>query len=160
VGDKVCCTNTSVKGVVIKLLDSRHVVLLDEETDMEIDYPIHTLTLVEASHKELTSKIPTDKEEIKLTPQKSTSIDLHTEKLPKSYRTTPPLNGQIEYLDYKLVLAISQGIKQLIIIHGKGNGILRNEVIKRLRKMPQVESFKDPENVLALQGSKQFVLLK
>ncbi|MFX3625804.1 MAG: Smr/MutS family protein [bacterium] len=159
-GDKVCCTNTSVKGIVVRLLDSRHVVLLDEETDMEIDYPIHTLTLVEASHKELTNKAPTDKEEIKLTPQKNTSIDLHTEKLPKSYRTSTPLKGQLEYLDYKLALAISQGAKQLTIIHGKGNGILRNEVTKRLRKMPQIKSFKDPENVLALKGSKQVVVLK
>jgi hypothetical protein len=29
VGDKVCCKNTSLKGEVVKLLDSRHVVILD-----------------------------------------------------------------------------------------------------------------------------------
>ncbi len=161
VGDKVCCTNTSVRGVILKILDSRHVMLLDEETDMEIDYSIHTLILVEASHKELTAKNPINKEEVTRIPStKNLSIDLHTEKLPKNYRTTPPLHGQLDYLDYKLALAISQGTKQLTIIHGKGSGILRNEVTKRLRQLPQVKSFSDPEKVLALKGSKQLVLFK
>lgn len=160
VGDKVCCINTSVRGVIIKILDSRHVMLLDEETDMEIDYSIHTLILVEASHKELTAKAPTNKEEVKSSSTKNISIDLHTEKLPKNYRTTPPLHGQLDYLDYKLALAITQKVKQLTIIHGKGTGVLRNEVIKRLRQLPQVKSFSDPEKVLALKGSKQLVIIK
>ena len=73
VGDKVCCTNTSVRGVILKILDSRHVMLLDEETDMEIDYSIHTLILVEVSHKELTAKTPTKKEEVKTSSTKNIS---------------------------------------------------------------------------------------
>lgn len=160
VGDKVCCTNTSVRGVVLKILDSRHVMLLDDETDMEIDYSIHTLILVEASYKELTAKMPTNKDEVRTSSVKNISIDLHTEKLPKNYRTIPPLHGQLDYLDYKLALAISQKTKQLTIIHGRGTGVLRNEVIKRLRQLPQVKSFSDPENELALKGSKQVVILK
>lgn len=157
VGDKVCCTNTSVRGVILKILDSRHVMLLDEETDMEIDYSIHTLILVQASHADLTAKAPTSKEVVKISPAKNLSIDLHTEKLPKNYRTSPPLQGQLDYLDYKLALAISQKAKQLTIIHGKGSGVLRNEVIKRLRQLPQVKSFEDPEMVLARKGSKLVV---
>lgn len=160
VGDKVCCINTSVRGVVVKILDSRHVMLLDDETDMEIDYSIHTLVLEEASYKELTAKAPVNKEEVKNSSAKSITIDLHTEKLPINYRTSPPLQGQLDYLDYKLALAISQKVKQLTIIHGKGKGTLRNEAIKRLRQLPQVKSFSDPEKVLALKGSKQVVILK
>lgn len=158
VGDKVCCTNTSVRGVIVKILDQRHVMLLDEETDMEIDYSIHTLILVEASHKELTAKTPINKEETKTSSAKNITIDLHTEKLPKNYRTSPPLQGQLDYLDYKLALAINQGVKKLTIIHGKGKGTLRNEVIKRLRSLPQVKTFTDPEKVLGLRNSKLLVL--
>jgi len=160
VGDKVCCTNTSVSGVVLKILDNSHVMLLDGETDMEMDYPTHTLILIEASYKELTAKTPTSKEEIKTTSPKNLIIDLHTKKLSENYRSFPPLQGQLNYLDYKLALAISEKVKQLTIIHGKGNGTLRNEVVKRLRQLPQVKSFTDPEKVLALKGAKQRVVLK
>lgn len=161
VGDIVCCTNTSVKGKVLKILDSRHVMLLDDETEMEIDYPIHTLVLVEASHIDLTAKAAPNKEDLPSKPSKrNTIIDLHTEKLPKNYRTSPPLHGQLDYLDYQLALAISQKTKQLTIIHGKGSGILRNAVIKRLRSLSQVKHFEDPEKALGLKGSKLSIELK
>ena len=70
------------------------------------------------------------------------------------------MQGQLDYLDYKLALAISQKVKQLTIIHGKGAGVLRNEVTKRLRQLPQVKNFSDPEKALGLKGSKQLVLFK
>lgn len=160
VGDIVCCKNSSLRGAVVKLLDSRHVMLLEDETGMEIDYPIHTLILVEASYTELTATNPTSKETPTTITSKSISIDLHTEKLPQNYRTTPPLYGQLDFLDYKLALAIQQGAKQVTIIHGIGNGTLKNEVMKRLRSFPQIKSIEDPEKILSMKNSKLRVNLK
>lgn len=163
IGDKVCCVNSPLRGTVVKILDSRHVVLHDDDTGMEIDYPIHTLILVEASHKELSAKQPIAKEEpiaSKKTKVTNLAIDLHTEKLPRNYKTSPPLYGQLDYLDYKLALAISQGAKQVTIVHGKGSGVLRNEVMKRLRILPQIKSIEDPEKVLALKGAKLIAMLR
>ncbi len=160
VGDIVCCKNSSLRGAVVKLLDSRHVMLLEDETGMEIDYPIHTLILVEASYTELTATNPISKEIPTTIAPKNISIDLHTEKLPQNYRTTPPLYGQLDFLDYKLALAIQQGVKQVTIIHGIGSGVLKNEVMKRLRAFPQVKSIEDPEKVLSMKNSKLRVNLK
>jgi dsDNA-specific endonuclease/ATPase MutS2 len=160
VGDNVCCKNSTLKGTITRLLDSRHVVILDTETGMEVDYPIHTLILVEASHKELTAKNPTQKDTVAPTLSKNITIDLHTEKLPRNYRTHPPLKGQLDYFEYKMALAIQQGVRTVTVVHGKGNGILKNEVTKRLRGLPQVKNFTDPEKLLALKDSKLVVLLK
>lgn len=160
VGDIVCCKNSSLRGTVVKLLGSRHVMLLEDETGMEIDYPIHTLILVEASYTELSATNPTIKETPTTVAPKSISIDLHTEKLPKNYRTTPPLFGQLDFLDYKLALAIQQGAKQVTIIHGIGTGVLKNEVTKRLRAFPQVKSIEDPEKIISMKNSKLVVTLK
>ncbi len=160
VGDKVCCKNSSLKGEVVKLLDSRHVVIFDDETGMEMDYSIHTLILVEASYNELTAKIPVKKEIPTGTVPKHITIDLHTEKLPKNYRSTPVLQGQLDYLDYKLAMAIQQGVRTVTVVHGKGNGVLKNEVTKRVRSIPQVKRFYDPENILSLKDSKLILELK
>lgn len=160
VGDIVCCKNTTIKGRVLKLLGARHVLLLDDDTGMEIDYPIHTLVLVQAGHTELTAKTPQPKETPQINTPKHITIDLHTEKLPGHYRSTPPLQGQLDYLDYKLATAIQQGAKQLTIIHGVGTGVLKNEVTKRLRALPQVKSFTDPEKILSLKNSKLLVTLQ
>jgi dsDNA-specific endonuclease/ATPase MutS2 len=159
VGDNVCCKNSTLRGEVTKLLGSRHVVILDTETGMEVDYPIHTLILVEASHKELTAKNPLQKDVVAPTQSKNITIDLHTEKLPQNYRTQPALKGQLDYFDYKMALAIQQGVHSVMVVHGKGNGTLKNEVTKRLRALPQVKNFTDPEKLLALKDSKLLIKL-
>lgn len=160
IGDKVACTNSSLRGVVVKILDKKNVLLRDDDSGMELDYPTKTLVLIEAGHQQHTAKQAPTKDAPNTAKNTLTTVDLHTEKLPSAYKTTPALQGQLDYFDYKMALAIQQGIKKITIIHGRGSGVLGREVIKRLRSLPSVKNFYDPEKILSLKNSKLCVELR
>ncbi|HYG16081.1 MAG TPA: Smr/MutS family protein [Bacteroidia bacterium] len=159
-GDRVTCTNSPLKGIVLKVLGNKHVLVLDDETGMELDYPVKTLIKIEADislHKISAPKV----KDLPSQPRKeSITIDLHAEKLPASYRTTPPLSGQLDFFEYAMARAIRQGVRKIQIVHGRGTGKLKQEIVSRLRGYKQVKNFYDPEKIISLKDSKLVVEMK
>lgn len=153
-GDRVTCTNTALKGTVLKVLGNKHVLVLDDETGMELDYPVKTLVKIEADISLLKTPAPKVKDLPSPPKKDSITIDLHVEKLPANYRTTPPLSGQLHYFEYAMAKAIQQGVKKVQVIHGRGTGKLKQEIVSRLRSYKQVKNFYDPEKSLGLRGSR------
>ncbi len=73
-------------------------------------------------------------------------IDLHIEKiLPdfEKYNTKEYLDFQVKAFEKELDKAIVDGCDEVIFIHGVGNGVLRDEVHRRLGKHPNVAFFQD-----------------
>jgi dsDNA-specific endonuclease/ATPase MutS2 len=58
-------------------------------------------------------------------------------------KTEDILAFQLQVFEQRLDEAIVAGASEVVFIHGVGNGVLRNEVQKRLSKHPHVEYFKD-----------------
>ncbi len=73
-------------------------------------------------------------------------VDIHIEKLhadPGSLPASEILGIQIQAFEKALDRAIAEGIGSLIVIHGVGNGILKNEVHKKVSGHPHVEFFRE-----------------
>lgn len=76
----------------------------------------------------------------------SNEIDLHIDKLVEDASTVPKgkiLSTQLEYFERYLRQAIRVGVDRVFIIHGVGEGKLRDAIAKRLRSNKQVVSFKN-----------------
>jgi hypothetical protein len=73
-------------------------------------------------------------------------IDLHIEKLvpnPKKIKANQILPIQLEHFDRYLERAIRLGVPRVFIIHGVGEGKLRDAIATRLTRNPYVETFKN-----------------
>jgi len=75
-------------------------------------------------------------------------VDLHTEKLipdTNGMSAAEMLRFQLETFEKQLDLAIANNKTDITFIHGLGNGILKQELHKRLGKNPQVAFFSDAQ---------------
>lgn len=73
-------------------------------------------------------------------------LDLHIEKLvdsTKGLSNTDMLHIQLSTLQRYLHLAILHRQQRMVIIHGLGKGVLRDEVHKLLKETPEVEKYSD-----------------
>ncbi|MFN6946201.1 MAG: Smr/MutS family protein [Cytophagaceae bacterium] len=73
-------------------------------------------------------------------------IDLHIEKLTNSYdamTSGEKLELQLKIFQENIERAIASGMKEIVIIHGIGNGTLKNSIRKNLKNYNQVKSFSD-----------------
>lgn len=107
-----------------------------------------------------------DKESINIEPQKiieqieqpkteiiqiskpNDTVDLHIEKLSKDHtqmQAQEILYLQIKHFELSLENALATNMEQIIFIHGSGNGILRNEIHKRLSKNKLIKYYKDAQ---------------
>ena len=79
--------------------------------------------------------------------QAKQEIDLHAEALlGKDFRRIDKaeiLNHQLKAFEIALDQGIFAGLDELVFIHGVGNGVLKNEIQKRLSKNPDVKFYKD-----------------
>ncbi|GAB3330837.1 hypothetical protein GCM10027299_36130 [Larkinella ripae] len=91
----------------------------------------------------------TDKKEASAVERPSAIIDLHIQKLlPGGFgsRTNAELlEVQLQEFEKKLENAIASGMDDITFIHGVGNGVLRNELHRRLGKNPGVAYFEDAQ---------------
>lgn len=79
-----------------------------------------------------------------LTDMPKYELDLHIEKLVSSIQglsNADMLLIQLETLQKYLNLAIEHRQEQMIIIHGRGKGVLKDEVHKMLKQTPEVKKF-------------------
>ncbi|MCP4125195.1 MAG: Smr/MutS family protein [Bacteroidetes bacterium] len=72
------------------------------------------------------------------------SVDLHKFK---------PLSRQIAVAEKAIDKAITGGHNGIIIIHGKGEGILRSQLIKELQEHPHVATFKPVKDSMGESGA-------
>jgi hypothetical protein len=76
----------------------------------------------------------------------SREVDLHIEQLSNNFSklsNAEILNIQLETFEKQLDNAIVAGLPEITFIHGVGNGILKNEIHKRLSKNKQIAFFQD-----------------
>jgi len=78
----------------------------------------------------------------------SLEVDLHLEKLTGQKDTIPSeqaLSYQLAVFEKELDTAIASGQHEITFIHGVGNGVLREEIHKRLSKMKNILYFQDAQ---------------
>lgn len=143
IGDVVKPIDESLEGKVIGIEKSKILVLLNdgfEEYYFERDLVHKT--------KDIYSEIETKEPHLQIIIEeyKIESVDLHFDALHfKQYKVQPHevLSKQLILLKEAVVEAQKNKVNQLDIIHGKGEGILKNEVIKMLSKYKNMEPIKN-----------------
>lgn len=88
-------------------------------------------------------------------------IDLHIEKLvddPAKVPANAILSTQLEHFNRYLSRAIRLGVERVFVIHGLGEGKLRDAVHRRLREMPEVVDFKNEFHARYGYGATEVIL--
>jgi DNA mismatch repair protein MutS2 len=144
-GDEVRGKDTAIRGKVLKVLDEKWLMVLETEHNMEINLPAEELVKVEITGFDNVWQAPL--QDLKPAKRKSRSylvLDIHWEKIPSGYKNhlSAPLSVQLEYLDRQIAAALQEGYAGVRIIHGKGSGVLRKEVISLLRSKTYIKGLK------------------
>ena len=144
-GDRVEGRDSTIRGLVRKVLSADYVMIYEESSDMDMD--VHVLELVLAEWQGHGIGHPSKKEigEEKIKTPTSASVDLHYEKIPSSFRRggITPIEAQLTYFRYVLENGLRGGIHQLTIIHGKGSGELKQRLVQAIRKDKRIRSYKE-----------------
>lgn len=86
-------------------------------------------------------------------------IDLHAEKLFKDgFIPQEKLPAQISALENHIALASKKRIRNLTVIHGKGDSVLIKEVHRILKRHAMVKSFRQENDLPSLGGATRVVL--
>ncbi len=128
------------KKLVPVLNQNGHLFQLDEENDRPVQAD-------ELRQQMLEPKAEPEKPVVVERP--SAVVDLHIEKLlpqgPGKRPTAELLEIQLKAFETSLESAIASGMDEITFIHGVGNGVLRNELHKRLGRHPNVAFFQDAQ---------------
>lgn len=151
VGVEVTFKDEAGKGKVVKLLNNHQAIVLRED-GFEETYPSKDLIVIsretfsEAAFKHIpenTKKEPSEKKKLSKKHKKNSGliweVDLHIEYLVDSHRNLSNyeiVQIQIRHCQYTIEKAIKQNVYKLVIIHGKGEGVLKEEVRQLLKKYP------------------------
>ena len=144
IGDKVIFKNEKTEGIVVKI-NSPYKVKVSTFDGFEVDVSTNQLIKVDSSNSDSSSygKMNNFKDSYvtknKLLKKKRKDnilkVDLHIDALMiknGSLENFEIIKLQIEECHKKIKLALNSSIKKIEIIHGKGKGILKNEVHKIL----------------------------
>lgn len=163
-GDRVSHIHSNINGLIIKVLEKGFYIVKDTETEMELDLHARELVIHEnfkiksAPIKDLKKSNQSIKYKAE---QKIKEFDLHFNNIPKSFsqKYVNKLEAQLAFANF-IIEQNYPTCKQLILIHGKGNGILKQALEKELRKNNKIKQFQDPELILALKDSKILIQFK
>lgn len=75
------------------------------------------------------------------------TVDLHLEKLPPRFRNADAiqvLDYQLDWTRRQIEFAKSKGIARVVVVHGVGEGVLKEEVRTLLRRMGHTHFFDAP----------------
>jgi DNA-nicking Smr family endonuclease len=89
---------------------------------------------------------PSEKHEVEELAHFNPEIDLHIERLvrdPKKLNKAEMLNTQLAHFEKFIDKALQVGVDRVFVIHGVGEGKLRDAISTRLLQMPEVKSFKN-----------------
>ena len=148
--------NETGGGVVIRMIDRKYVLVRTNE-GFENKYPVNEVLPVNEEHQKKLVKyfgaaIPKIKQDIKGEPVNKPKkgavnlmeIDLHIEELLDHWQHLSNwdiLQAQLRHLRNKLDEAMEKRITKVIIIHGKGEGVLRTEIRNDLMRYSNIEFF-------------------
>ncbi|MPR31995.1 DUF2027 domain-containing protein [Cytophagaceae bacterium SJW1-29] len=117
---------------------------LDDENETVKAFPG-----VGISAADLRERMLSPSSEPKTVPTKPDSVvDLHLEKLTTEIgkmSNTEKLTLQLTTFEQQLERAIAAGMHEMTFIHGAGNGVLRNELHRRLSRHQNVQFFEDAQ---------------
>ncbi len=152
IGDKVTLVNDTVKGVIKAINSSLITIVCDEGFEMECRANELVRTgdmnsyLDQNHNPEFTKKnstpnknISTVKAGFKKNRSPAIEIDLHIHHLVKSNKgmtNYEMLSLQLKTAKRELEFAIHKKTQRIVFIHGIGEGVLRSELYKLLKKYP------------------------
>jgi len=153
IGNKVAVLDADIRGVITRKEDDMFFV--KDKDGMEYSFFTSELVKIHVDQNELSKYIdinnPLLKEKVKQVNKKKKSIfvkdknevvmevDLHASKLVKSTRGMDNydiLSLQLEVAKHKVEYCISKSISKLVLIHGKGEGVLKTELNYLLNNYP------------------------
>ena len=170
IGDKVKFLNEKGEGNIVSFPDRKHACVLAEDS-FEYIYPINELIKVnkedgslefDLDKEEIFNKIKTDhhrgeRRDKSLLKKKSkfldvnnvnsngiVEVDLHLEELvysPNSIKEWQKIDIQIDHFRECMNEAFERKISEIVFIHGKGQGRLKQELRGALNGYPGVEYF-------------------
>ncbi|WP_237275048.1 Smr/MutS family protein [Tenacibaculum ovolyticum] len=145
IGNKVAVLDADIRGVITK--KENNMFFVKDVDGMVYSFFAFELVKIEVDQNELSRHIdinnPLLKEKVKQVGKKKKSafvkdknevvmeVDLHAGKLVKSTRGMDNydiLSLQLETAKHKLEYCISKRISKLVLIHGKGEGVLKTEL--------------------------------
>jgi len=150
IGNTVSFLDEVGRGKVVRILNNYQVLVLRDDGFEDV-YNIKEIIVVSAeTHTEAAfKKIPEfnmDESSIKNTSkghEKNNGnfweVDLHIEQLLDNHRKLSNyeiVQIQIRYCELTVKKAIKNNVNKLVIIHGKGEGVLKKEVRQLLKKYP------------------------
>ena len=152
IGDTVNFVNETGYGFVSEL-KSNGMVMVEDEDGFEREYTPKELILKDVSQSTTYEKSFSDHIDKDKKPRKSKAVvhtrdlievDLHIEELVDDHRgwsNAEILNYQLEKFEKVLNKAFQIGTKKIVVIHGRGDGVLRYEIRRKLRDYPGIEIY-------------------
>ena len=154
IGDRVAVVEDTRDGIVVQVLGSGKIVVEIDGFDWEFsenelvgirknnDYDVSDSQFIEKvnSEKNAQSELSLKRKFRNLDKygeQGSLVIDLHIQELIDSYKgmtNSQIIQVQLTHFRSKLNESINKRVKKLIVIHGKGKGVLKAEIIKELNE--------------------------
>jgi dsDNA-specific endonuclease/ATPase MutS2 len=151
VGDLVSIIDEDHQGVITSL-GPGDVVLVADDDGFELEYSQKDLIKIEESHHEdydrsvETSGHGKDKVHRKLNPVRHkkdvVEVDLHIEELVDDHRgwsNADILLYQLDKFEKVLSAAFQTRKRKMVVIHGRGDGVLRHEIRRKLQDYPGIE---------------------
>lgn len=171
VGDLVSIIDEDAKGRITSIKQQNIVVVADED-GFELEYTLRELILLEeARDLEYDRSIETtnhgkDKVHKNLNPVRHkkdvVEVDLHIEELIDDHRgwtNAEILLYQLDKFEKVLSSAFQTRKRKMFVIHGRGDGVLRSEIRKKLRDYPGIEVY-DASYKTYGQGATEILLHK
>ena len=151
VGDLVSIIDEDAKGRISQLKANNIVVVADDD-GFELEYTLVELIKIEEKREGQydrsveTSDHGKDRVQRKLSPVRHkkdvVEVDLHIEELVDDHRgwsNADILLYQLEKFEKVLSAAFQTGKRKMVVIHGRGDGVLRYEIRRKLQDYPGIE---------------------
>lgn len=156
-GDRVSFINENWKGVVTAVLPSGEITVKDE-SGFEISCRENEIVFLSdaASFGNIENFRINQKHEKKVSPfskeKKNTNeiweVDLHYEELEEKEFLSgnhEKLSLQLKHFRKIMDIALQQGIKKVVFIHGVGKGILKQEIIREMKNYEGLKFYNAPQ---------------
>ena len=152
IGDSVNFVNETGYGFVSEL-KSNGMIMVEDEDGFEREYAPKELIIKDGAQSSSYEKSFGDHIDKDKKPRKSKAVvhtkdlievDLHIEELVDDHRgwsNAEILTYQLEKFEKVLNKAFQIGTKKIVVIHGRGDGVLRYEIRRKLQDYPGIEIY-------------------